>query len=460
MPVPREPGQLRDGLRFAWRSPLLRIVLLTNAFIGMLTFNFPAFYSSLVKLTFHAGAAGFGVAESLNAITAVGAGFVLARRLHHPTMRLVALASALLGVSMLYSAVSPSLSLFLAGMPYFGAAVVCYTTVTQSLLQQHTPPEKQGRIMSLFMLGTMGTTPIGGILTGWITDRVVAAGVAGHRRDHPAAVRAAVRRRRVGPAGRSRPPALAAAVVRQLDRRRMDFRAIGDRVRNWGRWGDDDERGTLNLITPDKLVAAGALIRTGKVFDLGIPFGSGGPQPGRGRINPVLLVSETGADQRRPGAFHYADDYIFMPLQSASQWDALGHVFYDDQLYNGFSASENITPHGAHHCSITAIAKGVTGRGVLLDIARLKGVEWLEAGYAITPADLEEAAAAQGGVAVGSGDILLFRTGWRRKFLAEQDPVSFMSGEPGLGLACAEWLHEREVAVVALGQLGDRGAPR
>ena len=169
----------------------------------------------------------------------------------------------------------------------------------------------------------------------------------------------------------------------------MDFRAIGDRVRNWGRWGDDDERGTLNLITPDKLVAAGALIRSGKVFDLGIPFGSGGPQPGRSRINPVLLVSETGADQHRPGAFHFADDYIFMPLQSASQWDALGHVFYDDQLYNGFSASENITPHGAHHCSITAIAKGIAGRGVLLDIARLKGVEWLEAGYAITPADLD-----------------------------------------------------------------------
>jgi kynurenine formamidase len=228
----------------------------------------------------------------------------------------------------------------------------------------------------------------------------------------------------------------------------MDFRAIGEALRNWGRWGDDDERGTLNLITPDKLVAAGALIRSGKVFDLGIPFGAGGPQPGRGRINPVLLVSETGADQQRPGAFHFADDYIFMPLQSASQWDALGHVFYDDQLYNGFSASENITPHGAHHCSITAIAKGIAGRGVLLDVARIKGVEWLESGYAITPDDLDEAAEAHG-VTVGSGDILLFRTGWRRKFLAERDPVSFMSGEPGLSLACAEWLHAKEVAVVA-----------
>ena len=171
VPQPRERGQLRDGLRFAWRSPLLRTVLVTNALIGMLTFNFPAFYSSLVKLTFHAGDGWFGVAESLNAITAVGGGFVLARRLRQPTMRLVALTSVLLGVSLLYSAVSPTLALFLAGMPYFGAAVVSYTTVTQSLLQQHTPLEKQGRIMSLFMLGTMGTTPVGGLVTGWITDQ-------------------------------------------------------------------------------------------------------------------------------------------------------------------------------------------------------------------------------------------------------------------------------------------------
>jgi len=145
--------------------------LALGAAIDMLTFNFPAFYSSLVKLTFHGGATGFGVAESLNAITAVLGGFFLARRLHHPTMRLMALGCALLGVSMLWSAISPTLGLFLAGMPFFGAVVVVYTTVTQSLLQQHTPAEKQGRIMSLYMLGTMGTTPIGGLITGWITDQ-------------------------------------------------------------------------------------------------------------------------------------------------------------------------------------------------------------------------------------------------------------------------------------------------
>ena len=226
-----------------------------------------------------------------------------------------------------------------------------------------------------------------------------------------------------------------------------DFREIGSRLSNWGRWGDDDERGTVNLITPDHLVAAAGLVRHGRIFDLGIPFDGNGPQPGGSRINPVRLMSETGHDQDFPGAFHYADDYVFMPLQSASQWDGLAHVFYDDRMYNGFPASD-VGPHGAKHCSIDKLAKGIAGRGVLLDIARLKGVEWLEEGYAITPDDLDEACERQG-IEVGSGDILLFRTGWRTKFVTEGDAPAFMAGEPGLGLACCEWLHSRDVAVVA-----------
>jgi MFS family permease len=169
-PQPRGKGQLREGLRFAWGSPLLRQVLIVNAVIGALTFNFPAFYSALTRLTFHAGPGAFGLAESLNAITAVSGGFVLARWLHKPTLRLLALAAALLGVSMLYSALSPTVTFFLVGMLPFGLVVVSYQTVAQSLLQQHTPNAMQGRVMSLFTLGTMGTTPVGGLITGWVTD--------------------------------------------------------------------------------------------------------------------------------------------------------------------------------------------------------------------------------------------------------------------------------------------------
>jgi kynurenine formamidase len=227
-----------------------------------------------------------------------------------------------------------------------------------------------------------------------------------------------------------------------------DFRELGRQLSNWGRWGEDDEVGTVNTITPERIVRAASLVRQGRIFDLGIPFDANGPQPGGARINPVRLMSETGAGQDFPGAFHYADDYVFMPLQAASQWDGLAHVYYDDQIYNGFPASD-VTPHGAAHCSIDRLAKGIVGRGVLLDVARYRGVDWLDQGEVITPEDLDGAAARQGGVEVGPGDILLFRTGWRKKFLTDGDAAAFMAGEPGLGLACCEWLRERDVAAVA-----------
>lgn len=228
------------------------------------------------------------------------------------------------------------------------------------------------------------------------------------------------------------------------------FRALGKRLSNWGRWdnGDErDERGTTNLLTAERIVAAAGSISTGKVFDLGIPFGADGPQPGGARINPVVLMSETGGDQEHfPGAFHYADDYVFMPLQSASQWDGLAHVYYDDQLYNGFPAS-SVGPHGAKHCAIDAQAKGVTGRGVLIDVARYRGVDWLEMGEVITPDDLDGALARQG-TQLRPGDIVAVRTGWRRKFLTDSDAAAFMAGEPGLGLACCEWLSRHDVSAV------------
>lgn len=226
----------------------------------------------------------------------------------------------------------------------------------------------------------------------------------------------------------------------------VDFREVGKRLSNWGRWGKDDERGATNLIGPDQIKTAASLVKKGAIFDLGIPFGADGPQPGGGRINPVLLVSETGAEQDFGGRFHYADDYIFMPLQAATQWDSLAHVFYDDQLYNGFPSSD-VSAKGAKHNSIDKQAKGIVGRGVLLDIAGMLGEEWLQQGFVITPDHLDQACARQG-VTVGAGDILCFRTGWRKKFVTEKDPAAFMAGEPGLGFACVEWLKEHDVAAV------------
>ncbi len=232
------------------------------------------------------------------------------------------------------------------------------------------------------------------------------------------------------------------------------FREIGKRLSNWERWGSEDRLGTLNHITPERLVEAVRLVRAGKLFDLGIPISSNGIQPpGGARANPVHLMSITALDKLDPDSV-YTDDYIFMPLQSVTQWDGLGHTGYDGKFYNGVPVESVNTTAGSTVISIHQIAaKGVVGRGVLLDIAALKGVDRLNAGYSIEPAELEAAEAKQG-VEVRPGDILLIRTGWIRHFLVDKAPAAFWHGEPGIGLACAEWLHAREVAAIC----SDNGA--
>ena len=226
------------------------------------------------------------------------------------------------------------------------------------------------------------------------------------------------------------------------------FREIGKRLSNWGRWGPDDRIGTLNHLTPDRLAAAARLAKTGKLIDMGLSVSSGGIQPSGGaRTNPVHLMNITSLDKLIPDVV-VTDDYIIMPLQSVTQWDGLAHVGYDGQFYNGVPAESVTSMSGSSVISIDQIAaKGVAGRGVLLDIAALNGVDRLERGYAITPDELERAEARQG-VKVGPGDILIFRTGWIRHFLVDNSTAAYWDGAAGLGLECAEWLHQREVAAI------------
>lgn len=226
----------------------------------------------------------------------------------------------------------------------------------------------------------------------------------------------------------------------------VDYKALGQELSNWGRWGPDDQVGTLNLVAPAHVVAAAAEVRRGAVFQLSIPIGKDGPQVGiGGRVNPVHLMS-MGPSDFDPHGLQVADDWIIMPLQSGTQWDALAHVGYDDKLYNGFPATEVGARTGARRLAVDAYSDKIVGRGVLLDIARLRGVPWLEPGTAITPDDLEEAERAQG-ISVGEGDFLLVRTGWRVRLL-EQGREGWMGSEPGLGIDCCRWLHARGVAAV------------
>lgn len=226
----------------------------------------------------------------------------------------------------------------------------------------------------------------------------------------------------------------------------MSFKDLGRELSNWGRWGPDDQIGTLNLVQPRHVQAAAGEVRSGKVFQLSIPVGKDGPQSGiGGRNNPVHLMSMQHSDFE-PHGLQVADDWIIMPLQSGTQWDALSHVGYDGKLYNGHSAEQVGTRAGARRLAVDAFTDKIAGRGVLLDIARLHDVDWLEGGTAITPADLEAAEAAQG-VTVGEADFLLVRTGWRGRLLA-QGRDGWMFTEPGLGIDCARWLHDRGVAAV------------
>jgi len=226
--------------------------------------------------------------------------------------------------------------------------------------------------------------------------------------------------------------------------------AIAATVSNWGRWGADDEIGTLNFIGPEKLRQAAACIRTGKTFSLALPLGVDGPQFGQaGRVNPVHLMTATNSPMSAdPDGVRYADDFIMMPLQCATQWDSLAHVHYGGQLYNGHSVA-TVTAAGAAHNGIDKVAaRGVTSRGVLLDVARAKGVDRLALGEVVGPADLEAAERAEG-VRVETGDVLLVRTGHMARFTQDGDRVTYMKQMPGLGVACVEWLHAREVAAVA-----------
>jgi len=232
------------------------------------------------------------------------------------------------------------------------------------------------------------------------------------------------------------------------------IRETGKRCRNWGRWGPDDERGTLNYITPEAIVEAARLVRRGAVFSLAIPFDAKGPQIDQPRrFNPIHRMMITGPDCttgaiRFPGGVGFSDDMVIMPLQCATQWDALSHCFEDGRMYNGYDANE-VSSRGAKRNGIDKVASGVAARGVLLDMPRAKGVKWLEPGYAISAGDLDAAVAAQR-VTIRSGDALLVRTGHMTLCKDRGGWGSYAGGDaPGLSFHTADWIHQHQIAAVA-----------
>src|SRR5712672_1545292 len=196
-----------------------------------------------------------------------------------------------------------------------------------------------------------------------------------------------------------------------------------EKLKNWGRWGKDDQIGTLNHVTPEDIVKAARLIRTGKVFALGIPLDSSGPQTGLfgGRFNPIHQMLATGTDavagRQDWNKIRYADDTLNLCVQGATHWDALGHIFYEDKAYNGHDA-KLIDSKGLNVLGIEHSKSKMVGRGVLLDIARFRGVPWLKDGEGIPNAELDKCAQAQN-VDIRHGDFVIIRTGQMERCLKE-----------------------------------------
>ncbi|WP_250301222.1 cyclase family protein [Streptomyces sp. NBC_01267] len=227
-----------------------------------------------------------------------------------------------------------------------------------------------------------------------------------------------------------------------------EFHDIAKRVNNWGRWGSEDQIGTLNLITDEVVREAAATVRTGRRIPLAIPLEHDGVQTGMipGRVNPLHAMVQINQELFGPGTVATSDDIVTMSLQTATHWDALTHASHSGKIYNGRPAT-SVTAHAGAEFSGIGTVRHLVSRGVLLDVARARGVDRLEGGHAVTPEDLE-AAEEFGGVKVRAGDVVLVRTGQMQLYLGG-DKHGYTYPSPGLSVRTPEWFHARDVAAVA-----------
>ena len=229
---------------------------------------------------------------------------------------------------------------------------------------------------------------------------------------------------------------------------------IAKRHNNWGRWGDDDELGTVNFIDAECILNASKLVKQGKAISCGLPYDEHGPQNGGfGRVNPIHVMLQDGGDatigaQDHIAGLRYADDAVYMPLQCGTQWDALAHIFYDGKMYNGYS-QERVNSQGTDVNGIQNYCDKIVTRGIFVDIPKHRGVDFLEPGEGISGDEIE-ACLAGVGITARRGDLVLVRTGTMAKVQADGDWGTFAAGDSaGLDMSAAEWLCDNEVAGVA-----------
>ena len=228
---------------------------------------------------------------------------------------------------------------------------------------------------------------------------------------------------------------------------------LRDAPSNWGKWGPDDEVGSLNYLDAAQVLRGAAAIRQGKTFTLQIDMGrkTGDPVwPGRVPAVRTQVIDKghyiSGKLQPVAGGGEYADDFVSTYLQGSTQYDALGHVWFDDQLWNGYPADS--TCGGMTKASIHPIAeRGVVGRGILLDMARHRGKDVLGKGETFTHEDLVACAARQG-TEIQQRDVLLVRTGWIGSFYTTPAAEFYRDFvEPGLTYSreLVQWFQDMEI---------------
>jgi len=224
-----------------------------------------------------------------------------------------------------------------------------------------------------------------------------------------------------------------------------------DTLSNWGRWGEDDELGTLNHITDDVRLAAARAVRHGRSISCGWDIAV--PEEMERSTTSCPCAADMPGAEHMPAAFHrdrrwgFSNERlgIFFHGNTITHLDSPCHLFWDGKMYNGRSHSLVDAETGSAWAAVTAAANGIVTRGVLLDVARVRGVPWLEAGDAVYPEDLDGAERSQG-VQVGPGDAVLLRTGYGRA-RHESGPAGGIT-QAGWHASCLPWLHERGVALI------------
>jgi kynurenine formamidase len=220
-----------------------------------------------------------------------------------------------------------------------------------------------------------------------------------------------------------------------------DFQSLYEHLCRANPFGPDDRRGALNYLTPARLTAAATEVQDGRAVSLGALV-----EHDPSADNPDPWVHTLTAPVAGDG-LDFALDSLSLHVHgnADSHIDALCHVVYDGTLYNDMAAGP-WTQDGAGQLSIDTAGQGIAGRGVLLDIPRLRGVDWLEPGDHVTAADLLAAETSQH-VHIGDGDILFVRVGHRRRRTV-LGPWDAASARAGLHPAALELLADRHIAVL------------